>query len=195
MRIVNGMVEMKLDGYPGDIGDSCAETSRLALLRGSSEGLNLAGFKVNGVWRRHPETPDAWTFSGDQAFPLLLAGSGDISLAFKNPGCFAAYFKLYILLELLTIAQALLFLIPYRWSDDNRDKGFVRSEGSSADYLNFFMGMLVLHRAKELGFILKKLVPKHRLEGKIASYYLNQPNSAWFTDLYFKCINEVYGGS
>lgn len=186
-----GCIEMEQCGWPGNIGDSCAETCRLKLLDGVILGLDV--FKTDLGFVRHPTAPEGWResdFSGDQALPLLMTGGGDSRIAFKNVGCFLVYFKAHNLLFVATLIQALLFKVPLRW-DDGR-KRFESGESSSADYLNFFMCMLFLHRRGSKLPLIKWLVPRERVEGKVAAYYLSEPNSAWVTKLYFKRISEVY---
>lgn len=185
---------MEQSGWPGNIGDSCAETSRLYILLNWQRPKDLTKlFKTELGWVRHPEAPVGWReddFSGDQALPLLLAGSGNYKLMFKNAGCFAAYVKAYTLLEIITFVQAVLFSVPLRWNDGTRS--FETGENSSADYLNFCMCMLVLSRKGFKMSLIKKLVPAERLKGKIASYYVVEPNSQWLGKLYFDQIEEMY---
>ena len=74
------------DGYPGDIGDSCADTARLFVLDPMAlfyePALNLDVFWTPRGYVRHPLAPErddngeSWReddFSSDQALPLLLA--------------------------------------------------------------------------------------------------------------------------
>lgn len=87
MRIdeFNTVVREK-DGYPGDIGDSCADTARLFVLDPLTlfydHLLNLDVFWTPRGYVRHPLAPErdekgeSWReedFSSDQALPLLLA--------------------------------------------------------------------------------------------------------------------------
>lgn len=188
-----GCLVMERDGYPGDLGDSCAETCRYNLLEDFGFTINLYRFYSTKGFLRHPDVPPSWReddFSADQALPLMLCGVRDTRLQFKSFACFAVQTESYQLLRFFTFIQALIFLIPLRWNDGK--KRFESGADSSADYLNFFMCMLYLSR---LGFalnVVKRLIPKARMEGKIASYYIGQPNSSWYTDLYFKQIKEVY---
>ena len=205
--------------YPGNIGDSCAETSRYAVLTPST-AVKLDQFRSATGYLRHPNAPDgppvslnSWResdFSGDQATPLLMAydlqneslasemrtrlkstfktGNGNLI----QPGLFCLIFKLDMLLAFTLLVQAAIFLFPYRWSDST--KSFEKSEGSSADYLNWLVCLSYLHRkgSASLVRIVRGTVSASVLTTEITSYYKNEPNSDWLIQAYSSAISDIY---
>ncbi len=200
---------MEQNGYPGNIGDSCAETSRYAhlkdLLNEDRSDVDLQQFQTETGFVRHPTAPEGWReddFSGDQALPLYLASR-------DNPSADPIYWKLrnsiettgyksgngdFIspvfyglvtdkqwLVSLSTAVQGLLFRFPYRWSDAY--KNIERQEGSSADYLNY------LHAAVYASPYARSFVSKATLKQKIRDYYEVEPNSLWLVQLYDRVID------
>jgi hypothetical protein len=183
-------VIMEKDGWPGDVGDSCAETARLAILSPDYFAPVLSPNQFIGIggFLRHPTAPEGWResdFSNDQLLPLILA-TGLRGEWWKIPGTktivspgvwFAARASWRGLAETVRL-QNTLFAMPYRWSDSK--KWFERSSGSSADYLNYFVSIVFLRR---MGIWIE---PRPETEEKIRSYYANEPNSAWLLDEYRK---------
>ncbi len=82
MIIQNYVIVMEQNpvGDPGNLGDSCAETSRYAhlkmLLDDYKLDVNLNTFVTPLGYIRHPDVPDSWkekNTSEDQVKPLFLA--------------------------------------------------------------------------------------------------------------------------
>lgn len=190
------VIRMEQNEMPGAVGDSCAETGRYAhlkMLLSEYEVLSevdLTVFITDKGYIRHPEVPEDWKekdFSGDQAVPLYLAfaragmaqghemrqrlksngyktGNGD----YISIGFFAKLKELQWLQNLSTLAQGLIFKLPYRYSESK--KGLEKTEGSSADYLNW------LHLAVYTPKWLRKIVSKDTLKQKVREYYKPEPN-------------------
>ncbi len=96
------------------------------------------------------------------------------------------------LFQLFLIAQALIFKIPIRWDDSA--KGFRSTEGSSADYLNFFHSCAWLHLIKR-GWclpIIRWLCPPERILAMIRHYYRNEPHSEFIVEMSEHAIKEVF---
>ncbi len=208
---------MKLDDYktmvmeqcpwPGNIGDSCAETSRYAhlklLLGDDIDDVNLNCFVTTRGYIRHPTAPDAWRerdFSSDQALPLFLAFSlFDAKQAQKmkyrmedykwrtgngnlvSPLLYALLNESQFLLKLFVVIQALLFAFPTRWSDSKNQ--FESSIDSSCDYINYIHCTVKVPRHYQL-------VHLDFLKEKVRQYYHNEPNSEFLIELYDKVIDK-----
>lgn len=197
MIIQNGAIVLEQCGWPGNIGDSAAETGRAAVL--GVRGLNLAQFRTDAGYVRHPTAPEGWResdFSNDQALPLYLGFHGapflDLHLRsemrdrYKGklvpPGFrFSLDGKLWAAAWAVRV-QGWLFALPYRWSDSKR--WFERMDSSSADFLNYFVTIVWLHRR---GYRVK---PRPETMDKIRSYYLVEPN-AFIVEYYEKAMQEV----
>lgn len=139
--------------------------------------------------------------SSDQVFPLLLAADQEgLEIAdiirsrlrktwkvgpgkLASPALMALAFENYKLLKIFTDAQTLIFKFPWRWSDDNRMKGklwkFERSDGSSADYLNYAAAIIFLRRKR----IYVKFNRSKTLE-MITAYFEPEPESDWIVDAF-----------
>lgn len=132
-------------GFPGSIGDSCANTARMVLCRHfSGENINpyfdaLRKFRTDFGYVRHWDAPDGWReqdFSSDQMLPLYLAYKillPDLADEMKRRLKLDGYRSgngdlitpalLFLIkdwesaLEASLIAQSLVFKLPYRWSD------------------------------------------------------------------------------
>lgn len=197
--------------FPGNIGDSCAETGRYKHLLDTVEefGLevDLNAFITEEGFVRHPTAPekddhgDSWRetdFSSDQALPLFLGGKGSITRIvgerikaagyktgngdFVSPIFFALLTGRFWLVDLCIIGQLIAFALPWRWSDQyNR---FEEMKESSADYLNFIHAAIYAHPW------IKKLLPKNKLKQKIRDYYQVEPNSEFLIALYDRVIDE-----
>lgn len=201
---------------PGCYGDSMANTSRFVVLGLMCENHDPGWmYKINQFRRpdgyiRHPLSP--WgteDTSGDQKFPFMMAASLSSKIMFEesqercrfaNTGCFALSFRWCgnrFLLGLILVAQALLFKIPIRWSDDNRHKRFVWIENSdSGDYLNYITALcyLWLHSYSWPIKVCGWLTPPEKIFSKIVHYHLPEPNSDWIVDLYSVAIVRCFGG-
>lgn len=192
MKIENGCVVLEQCGFPGNIGDSCAESARLENLLwklGHREMCDLSKFITTGGTIRHPDSP--WReddTSSDQEMPLWIAlknkmqfanaeivkqrtkarwwktGNGD----FINPMYYCLLNNWKMALELIVRAQIKALNLPYRWSDSK--KWFEKSDGHSADYLNLFHVGLEVPRED------RKELPKEVILKKIKEYYLPEPN-------------------
>lgn len=209
---------MEQSGLPGGYGDSCAETSRyITLLAVIDEKviIDLSGFVTDKGILRHPKSP--WReddTSLDQMYPLLAAASltedtkelrheideyitgnrgrtyndkiltlgmnAQIDRSRGKPG-----------LDLALIGQALLFKIPFRWSDSK--KKFEKNTDSS-DYLNFVNGLAFAHLKHPTwaSKVAKLLTNKDKVLQKIKDYYSPEPNSEWLIKIYEKALGIIY---
>ncbi len=186
--------------------------------------LDLKIFRTERGYVRHPEAPsgppvskDDWrevSFTSDQALPLLMAydlsehplyGSEMKKFCrfktapkkFSAPGVFSFCFGLNWLLFFFTVLQAFIFMIPYRWSDDNRMAGkwwkVEKSEGSSADYLNYVATAAWFH-LKEMrlrAYFLVWLAGEEKCRLKISSYFRPEPNSNWIVKSFFTATDQI----
>lgn len=199
--------------HPGNIGDSCAETSRyqhlLNILGEFGPKLDLNAFVTESGFVRHPTAPekddngDSWRetdFSGDQALPLFLAADNQLRsklfYSLKKAGwrtgngdLMAPIFLGLVtqkkwLVNLCIVGQALLFKLPWRWSD--RYNRFEEMKDSSADYLNF------IHASIYASSWARKLVLKSTLKRKVADYYAVEQNSEFLIAAYERVIDEYW---
>ena len=156
-----------------------------------------------------PRSLTSWRESdatADQVLPLLLAcdlrgvGLADVIRSrlrstwtvapghIAPPALMALVYGNVWLFKKLTEAQTLIFKIPWRWSDDERLKGkwwkFVRSEGSTADWLNYFCSIVWLKRKH--GISIK--FDREKCLSAVRSYYASQENSEWIVDQYERTI-------
>jgi uncharacterized protein YutD len=80
---------------------------------------------------------------------------------------------------------------PYRWSDDGRLDGklwkFVRSDGHTADYLNFACTYVAL---KHMGIRSSLLHERIDVIKKISDYYRPQEGFAWVVADYFLALTK-----
>ncbi len=160
--------------------------------------------------------------SGDQVLPLFLAtyqaaecgqvaeqvrryiisngwrtGNGKLC----SPMLWATINSYFGLMGWCLLAQAYLFKLPWRWSDSK--KWFERSEGSTADYLNWFAAQIFLQRNDKESWASKKAmrsVGVGRCFVKCRDYYLKakktpndtylpEPNCDWVLQLYEMSAN------
>lgn len=200
---------MEQCGSPGNIGDSCAETSRLfnllTLLGKNKDGVSLNSFVTQGGFIRHTDAPSTWRetdFSDDQLLPLYVAARNSNDMALKqlieqriksngwktgniqyiHPITYAYLNEIGWLKCLSTFGQQTLFALPWRWNDQYHK--FEEMKDSSADYLNF------IHYAHETSA--KVWISKEILKTKIEEYYKKEPNSEWVVSLYKQFIDEFY---
>ncbi len=210
-----GCIVMERDNWPGNIGDSCAETSRYAVLTGQS--LPLSVFMTETGFVRHPTAPasapgsgENWRepdFTSDQALPLLmgfdlgrqgyptllvLARAKIINMGMRTAPTKLASIGVRCLvsanLQLLAasqVAQALIFKIPWRWSDDQRIKSWwklVPNEGQYADYLNYYVTAVYLRRR---GVMWANVVlDREKSLQMVRNYYAGEPNHDWIIAAY-----------
>lgn len=211
-----GCLRMEQCAFPGSVGDSCAETSRLAILTAyldkdtSHRGVLLNFFSQFGVLR-HPDSP--WRendTSGDQVMPLLIAlhvsglyanaealmqprtGNGDLvsPLLYATQKRFSG--KASWFWDLAALGQALISKLPFRWSDDKRR--FTQSSDSSCDYLNLLMYIIYAKMVSGETWPVKLaryLVGYSIFAEKISKYYAPEPNP--FVVLYYiRALDEIY---
>jgi hypothetical protein len=215
-----GYIELNQCERPGSIGDSLAETGRyitLAYVIGDNPQINLAPFVTDIGLLRHPDSP--WRendISSDQASPFLAAANltqpslADITISrikkagwktgngdYVSTGLLANIkriegSKIQWLYDLSFLGQAIIFKLPFRWSDSK--KWFERSSGSSSDYLNFINGLLFAKVKNKFTWPCKialKMVGKDTIIEKIHEYYKPEPNSQWLLDVYKKALEKL----
>lgn len=195
-------------GFPGNVGDSCAETSRyknLLMYTGRPQHLEpLQQFITDKGYVRHPDSP--WReddFSSDQALPLYLAlkkfkhvspaaeqmkarikdagwktGNGD----FISPLFYALLVENKTLLFIALMTQALLFKFPWRWNDEKH--WFESTKGSSCDYLNWFHAALEIDSSKWR----RRMISDDKLIEMVKHYYAGEPRSDWVVNQYIEAI-------
>lgn len=189
------------ESWPGCAGDSCAETSRFYILTGKSMPVDL--FRDGDGFVRHPSLAslDGWDrrdFSNDQALPMILATGIRRSWwripgtrTIVSPGVWLAVRGHWRSLGVVNAVQGLILKFPYRWSDDDRLKGklwkFVRSDDSSADFLN----LACIHVGlKSMGIRSRIFHEPVAVMEKISHYYRNQPDHEWLVKLYFRALTK-----
>lgn len=213
------IMEQNLTTDPGRLADSLAETSRyivLAFVNGQKLDINLHYFVTDKGLLRHPLSP--WGVedtSLDQIYPLIAAaalispnelrskidsfisGTKIYNGKIVTPG-----FKAQLnrskdnstpwIDDLALLGQALIFKLPFRWSDNK--KWFEWSSGSSSDYLNYVNG-LAFAKIKGETWPLKLarfIISKDKILGKIHEYYIPEPNVKWLLDEYEKALKVIY---
>lgn len=206
-------LEMEQCGWPGSIGDSCAETSRykhLKMLLGEdSSDVNTTAFFTNYGILRHPTAPyeddngDSWReddTTTDQALPLFLASKDHwrdlVKTTIKNnnyrtgngdlvsPIFFAFLTNQMWLVSVSTYVQGLLFKLPWRYNEVT--KGFEPMKESYADYLNY------IHAGVYSGAWSRKLISAAHLKKMVAAYYEKEPNCQFLLDLYYRVIDKYW---
>lgn len=204
--------EQYAPGHPGDLGDSCADTSRLSVIS-LFPLVNLAAFRTPTGYVRHPLA--VWRendFSGDQALPLLMAydldtfrypqyaaemrqrlatgrtGNGDP----LSPGLWGVVHKRLWLLGVACVVQAFLFLIPIRWSDSNDAPG-PQWGGDEGDYLNWIPSIdyLWANGHRWTTHVCYRIRSPRTAGKKVSRYYANQPRSEWVTGIFMEHLDIV----
>lgn len=201
--------------WPSSVGDSCAETARAFVLGDTRIERNdlVAFIGPHGGYVRHPSLADlpgwdAADFTSDQALPLILGFDHKMpALAWRTapskiaaPGVMAAARNWWLALGIINLIQAVLFLIPYRYSDDERlgDKPWyqriIRTDDQYADYLNWFVVVYFLHKKGYYRLVraMCQLVDRYDLMYRVIKYYAPEPNSDWIVELYERALREVY---
>ena len=217
MRLENGLVVLDQCGFPGNIGDSCAETSRLYVLKRfvtgqvENEKEILSQFITPKGIIRHPDSP--WKeddTSSDQVLPFVVAatkwtepipgclffsrtGNGDL----VTPNLLAvqkrALGKSSWFYDLSILGQSFIFKIPFRWNDEK--KWFESSKDSSCDYLNFVMALIQSNESNSITWPIRsaiKRTSKDLVLNKIKQYYLKEPNSENLVSLYSLAIDKIW---
>lgn len=190
------------ESAPGCYGDSCAETSRLALisfvLNKPFDILKLGAFITTLGILRHPMSP--WRegdTSDDQKSPLYYALS---SYCADGTGLLVKYLEVapkYRYAGLQAWGQAVIFTkIPWRWNDGF--KKFEPMDNSSCDYLNFLAKIFYCYVNNDMGIFCRQamaLVSKERAIERIENYYGNdKENNQWMIELYRQAIETVWKG-
>lgn len=201
--------------FPGNIGDSCAESARYAILTQDGK-INLAAFVTDKGVIRHPTSP--WgpeDVSSDQVMPLLAASSvlqpllanrivDQIKKAgyktgngnYINPGLYATIRRhenrpWLWMSDLAILGQALLFKLPLRW-DENK-KRLVKNEDVS-DYLNYTIFLKHAELKKSMTWPCKLalfLTGKKQVLPAVQKYYSPEPNNSMILDAYNKDFPNV----
>jgi len=179
-----------------------------------AEGTSLLECDVRDfgfiAWCRHP-LASVWgvDISNDQVLPMLVAYFASNSKTapkrarwllpgtsvLVSPGVWCVYRGHWKLLNFVNIIQGLLFLFPWRWSDDEKFKGkfwkVERSNGKVQDYLNYLCVFIAL---KQSGKWATLITSKEKCLAAVKKYYLEgedaEPNSQWLVDLYERALNE-----
>jgi hypothetical protein len=196
-------------GDKANLGDSCAETSRMLLLGNSYDYSVLRNFFSTSVgYLRHPSLSgvagwDEADFSNDQLVPWLMAldlhypdhaakvrRESSAKIAGTNtPVQLATRFlisKSYRLLNLANIAQGLLLALPFRFGDGGKLES---SAGQVQDYLNMICIYVFLKRTGRWATLPRsreacmRAVTKYYLEGADAEL-----NSEWIVNAYAEAI-------
>lgn len=204
--------EQYAPGHPGDLGDSCADTARLAVIDLFTRA-DLTRFRTTLGYIRHPNSP--WIeddFTGDQALPLLMAydlyepgypgyatemrrrlasgrtGNGDL----LSPGLWGVVTGRLWVAAIACVVQAFLFLIPIRWSDSNDAPG-LQWGGDEGDYLNWIalLDYLWWREIRWPSRICYRIRTPRTVMDKVSRYYANQPNSEWVTDIFMGHLDIV----
>ena len=203
-------------GYPGNIGDSCAETSRAKHLRSllgeNNSALELSPFVSDTGFLRHPNAPErddkgvSWRetdFSSDQALPLFVASKkcnpeiAQLMLTrlkanwYKTGnGDFVHPIFLGLLLNKSWIINICILgqglLFKMPWRWNEAYNRFEEMKESSADYLNY------IHAGVYSNKLCRKLISKSTLKAKVRDYYKVEPNCEWLIDLYDRVIDKYW---
>lgn len=191
-RDVDGLLISETSNWPGSHGDSCANTCRSEVLNPKNTHI-ATKFVTSSGFVRHTNLPEDWKegdFSDDQCIPLYLAGTISVKRLVRsrlpikagnggihNPIALAVIWDSVFILNLLLLAQLfLLTKVPYRWSDADGLKfwqRFEKTEGSSADWLNWFTICVALKRCSKLYF----KPPIEQVAHKVYDYFQNEPNN------------------
>jgi hypothetical protein len=210
---------MDQSSWPGNIGDSCAETSRYAhlklLLGLPIDDVDLYAFISNSGFLRHPLAPaageidgknESWRetdFTSDQGLPLFLAArKSDQSLArliisrihqdsYKTGNGDLVNPGFY---ALLTDTEWLLHV-----STDVQAL-LLRFPYRWSDSKNRFEEneesaadyLNWIHCAVYLSPCERKLIPKDLLKAKVRKYYQPEPNCQFLLDLYDQVIDQYF---
>jgi len=190
-RDENGLMISEECAWPGNVGDSCANTARSEVL--NPQGQPMCHFVTGKGFVRYANLPADWMeddFSDDQCLPLYMAATTPIKIAIRtrlpykagngglhSPLTYAIIWDHFSIANLCLKAQWFFMTkVPWRWSDDARLKWYqriVRTEGSVADYLNWFVTCVYLKRLGKLS--LKPDLDK--VSRAVYTYFQNEPNN------------------
>lgn len=189
--------------WPGNCGDSAAETCRSIIL-GDDRGSWIQFVYADG-FLRHPSLSEVWggfsDFSGDQFVPLVIASGHHASVlhgsmwrirgtkALLAPAAWFLVRKWYVPLNVCNAIQGLFFRLPFRWSDSKM--WFEKSDGAVADYLNHICIFVFLRRIGKWATLNQ---PKERCMAAVRKYYLEgpdaEPNAEWIVEMFEKALKE-----
>lgn len=214
-----GLIELEQCGFPGNIGDGCAEYARYATLCKFLDipiSPNLIAFITDIGVLRHPNsiwgTSDT---SDDQVSPLIAAAAlyqpelaDKIIAQLEAAGCksgngqyihlttFAQIFRyqkypLQWLFDMSILGQTVFMLLPFRWSDSKH--WFESNKNSSSDYLNW-LNFLIFAKMQSFSWpcrLALKLISAEKTFEKIQDYYCPEPQ-AWIVPMYEQAIRNLY---
>lgn len=179
----------EIGGYPGNIGDQCANTSRSEVLNPINT-QRLSQFLTPTGFVRSPDAPPGWResdFSDDQLLPLIMADESIISTARKrlpiksgngflhNPLTFAILWGQHWLANIvLRLQYFLMTKVPWRWDDGK--KAFVSTADMTCDWLNWFVTCVYLKRNSIFWYEFDQQ-DLDLIRSKIYSYYKDEPNN------------------
>lgn len=217
-----GFIVMEQTGPPGNVGDSCAETSRYVVLSLVASGvipsINLTPFVTDVGVLRHPDYPlrESDT-SDDQESPLIAAAY------FTNPALAnkvitqivsagnrtgngqlihptswsqikrAQGSKMMWLYDLAILGQALILKLPYHWDDGKTS--FEPTVDSSADYLNLINYLAFAYATHTFTWACKlvtKWISYDQAFDEVSNYYLPEPNDSMILKLYADAIQKIW---
>jgi hypothetical protein len=201
--------------WPGNIGDSSADTGRgerLWFRRFAERRFNLEAFITPMGYVRHPTAPavdlvgDTWRepdFSGDQAMGLYWGFTPEQRKEMReriaknwwrtgnnnliHPGFFFFLYNWRFMISVSVFIQGWLFKLPFRWGDGQNK--FESMSESSADYLNY-----ALARDCAAPWA-RNVVTPEKLKAKIREYFSNsnEPNAEWVCELFEWLIDNPLG--
>jgi len=190
------------EGHPANYGESCAETSRFALIKRVLDldvGLPLWRFidSDEGILR-HPATIWRTGISEDQKRPLYLYLKSTNSSLLSKYKLHDSFWPLKNFIGIHTWVQALIFRnSEYRWDDGK--KSWQPMKDSSCDYLNFIAQIFYAHITDNKNWLVRramKLITADDAMIKIHHYYLEgadaEPNAEWLVSMYNDAIRKVW---
>jgi hypothetical protein len=190
------------EGHPANSGDSCAETSRLALIRRVLDldrgDLDLSKFITDDGIVRYPGS--IWNdISNDQKLPLYLYLKATNSPLLAKYKYHDMLWPLKNLVGINTFGQSFIFKnINYRWDDGKQS--FQLASESSCDYLNFLAQIFYAHITGNKNYLIRKAMKSVTADNamiKVYDYYIggkdSEPNSEWLVILYNDAIRKVWG--
>jgi hypothetical protein len=185
-RDENGLMISEECSWPGNVGDSCANTARSELL--NPQGQPMCHFVTGKGFVRYTNLPADWMeddFSDDQCLPLYMAAPTPIKIAIRTrlpykagngnihaPLTYCIIWGHHRLANLLLLAQ-LFFMTKVKWRWDDGKRSFQPTEGSACDWLNWFATCVYLKRLGALSFT----PPIDLVSQKVYTYFQSEPNN------------------
>lgn len=201
-----GLLVMEHVSYPGNIGDSCAETCRYFHINRNAtlgEVEAIRNFRTDTGYIRHPDAPVDWRekdFSSDQATPLYLSfvkydlydyalefesrvraagwrtGNGDILPLIWITIFRRAHNKQTWASDIPLLLQSLTLRFLPFRWNDER-KTVESTADSSSDWINHFHVLFQAAQSPTWISKLARLITPHNLiMGKVRHYYNIEPN-------------------